>query len=60
MDTIIAAAMSNLLAFGYPACKDYDDDVKVSTTTQSKYSPAFFIVRISLKKSQNAPSKFLG
>ena len=55
MDTIIAAAMSNLLAFGYPTCKDYADDVKVSTT-QSEYSPAFFIVRISLKKNQNTPS----
>ena len=47
MDTIIAAAMSNLLAFGYPTCKD---DVKVRTTQSAEYSPAFFTVRISSKK----------
>ena len=43
MDTIIAAAISNLLAFLRVRT---DDDVKVSTTQSAEYSPAFFIVGI--------------
>ena len=50
MDTIIAVPHLVILRVRT------DDDVKVSATQSAEYSPAFFIVRISSKKNQNAPS----